>query len=319
MVKRLVCTVLAVLLLIGAASCSQTESPAESAASSKSLKESLLPATPSAVSSPESNISQKLPPSSQEESSDSAESGGSSESSGQAEQGQVVTITFPEGESLTEIFAALEENGVSTFDELMSMAENYDYSYYPLVAAAPSSGRCFRLEGYLFPDTYDFYVGEKPQDAIGRFLRNSEARITDSYRQRAAEMGYSMDQILTIASLIQREGSNPDEVANIAAVIYNRLNAGMQLEMDATITYIESDVIPYFSGDIDPFRALYNTYKCPALPAGPICNPGLSTIEAALYPSDVPYLYFCHDASDNYYYASTYEEHQQNLQKAGIG
>ncbi len=189
MVKRLVCTVLAVLLLIGAASCSQTESPAESAASSKSLKESLLPATPSAVSSPESNISQKLPPSSQEESSDSAESGGSSESSGQAEQGQVVTITFPEGESLTEIFAALEENGVSTFDELMSMAENYDYSYYPLVAAAPSSGRCFRLEGYLFPDTYDFYVGEKPQDAIGRFLRNSEARITDSYRQRAAEMG----------------------------------------------------------------------------------------------------------------------------------
>lgn len=151
------------------------------------------------------------------------------------------------------------------------------------------------------------------------FLRNSEARITDSYRQRAAEMGYSMDQILTIASLIQREGSNPDEVANIAAVIYNRLNAGMQLEMDATITYIESDVIPYFSGDIDPFRALYNTYKCPALPAGPICNPGLSTIEAALYPSDVPYLYFCHDASGNYYYASTYEEHQQNLQKAGIG
>ena len=120
MVKRLVCTVLAVLLLIGAASCSQTESPAESAASSKSLKESLLPAAPSAVSSPESNISQKLPPSSQEESSDSAESGGSSESSGQAEQGQVVTITFPEGESLTEIFAALEENGVSTFDELLS-------------------------------------------------------------------------------------------------------------------------------------------------------------------------------------------------------
>lgn len=88
-------------------------------------------------------------------------------------------------------------------------------------------------------------------------------------------------------------------------MIYNRLSAGMQLEMDATITYIESDVIPYFSGDIDPFRALYNTYKCPALPAGPICNPGLSTIEAALYPSDVPYLYFSLDARSNYYYVST--------------
>lgn len=318
MVKRLFCVISAILLL-GAASCSPAESPPESAASSKSLKEALLPTTPSVVSSPESEIPQSLPSSSQEEASGSIESGGTPESSGQAEQNQVVTITFPEGESLTEIFTTLEENGVSSFDELMSMAENYDYSYYPLVAAAPASGRCFRLEGYLFPDTYDFYVGEKPQDAIGRFLRNSEARITDDYRQRAAEMGYTMDQILTVASLIQREGSHPDEVSNIAAVIYNRLNAGMQLEMDATITYIESDVIPYFSGDIDPFRSLYNTYKCPALPAGPICNPGLSTIEAALYPSDVPYLYFCHDANGNYYYAATYEEHQQNLQKAGIG
>ena len=319
MVKRLVCMILAILLLLGAASCSHAESSPEPAASSRSLKESLLPTTPSVISSPESRVPRKLPSSSQEEASGSIESGGTPESSGQAEQNQVVTITFPEGESLTEIFTTLEENGVSSFDELMSMAENYDYSYYPLVAAAPASGHCFRLEGYLFPDTYDFYVGEKPQDAIGRFLRNSEARITDSYRQRAVEMGYTMDQILTVASLIQREGSHPDEVSNIAAVIYNRLNAGMQLEMDATITYIESDVIPYFSGDIDPFRSLYNTYKCPALPTGPICNPGLSTIEAALYPSDVPYLYFCHDANGNYYYAATYEEHQQNLQKAGIG
>lgn len=312
MKKQIVPIILTALLLVGAASCSQPNSSTESSGSSQSLKDSLLPTTPSAGSS-SSRIPDKIPSSRQ------ADSSGASEASSQAELNQVVTLTFPEGESLTEIFTDLEENGVSTFAQLTDMAENYDYSYYPLIAAAPSSGRCYRLEGYLFPDTYDFYVGEKPQDAIGRFLRNSEARITDSYRQRAAEMGYTMDQILTVASLVQREGSNPNEVANIAAVIYNRLNAGMKLEMDATITYIEDDVIPYFTGDIDPFRALYNTYKCPALPAGPICNPGLTTIEAALYPSDVPYLYFCHDSSGNYYYASTYEEHEQNLQRAGIG
>ena len=312
MKKQIISIVLAALLLAGAASCSQPNSAAESSAPSQSLKDSLLPATPS-VGSSSSRVPDNIPSSSQ------ADSSTASGASGQAETNQVVTITFPEGESLTEIFTALEENGVSTFAALTDMAENYDYSYYPLIAAAPSSGRCYRLEGYLFPDTYDFYVGEKPQDAIGRFLRNTEARITDSYRQRAAEMGYTMDQVLTVASLIQREGSNPNEVANIAAVIYNRLDAGMKLEMDATITYIEDDVIPYFTGDIDPFRALYNTYKCPALPAGPICNPGLTTIEAALYPSDAPYLYFCHDSSGNYYYASTYEEHEQNLQKAGIG
>lgn len=312
MKKQIVSIVLAALLLACAASCSQPNSAAESSASSQSLKDSLLPSTPSAGSS-SSRVPHKTPSSSQTDSS------GASGASSQAEANQVVTLTFPEGESLTEIFTALEENGVSTFAELTDMAENYDYSYYPLIAAAPSSGRCYRLEGYLFPDTYDFYVGEKPQDAIGRFLRNAEARITDSHRQRAAEMGYTIDQVLTVASLVQREGSNPNEVANIAAVIYNRLDAGMKLEMDATITYIEDDVIPYFTGDIDPFRALYNTYKCPALPAGPICNPGLTTIEAALYPSDAPYLYFCHDSSGNYYYASTYEEHEQNLQKAGIG
>ena len=231
-------------------------------------------------------------------------------------QPQTVRVTIKEGETLTQIFKKLEEKGVASFDSLMEMAQNYDYSYYPLVAARPERAeRCFLLEGYLFPDTYDFYVGEKPQDAIGRFLRNSEARITASMRQQAASMGRSMDEILTIASLIQKEGSNPQEVAKIAAVIYNRLDKGMQLQMDAATVYVEQHVKPFLSGDINRYNSYYNTYKCKALPAGPIANPGLVTINAALHPADVPYLFFCHDRDGNYYYATTYEEHQQNLQK----
>ncbi len=230
-----------------------------------------------------------------------------------------VKITVKEGMALTEIFKLLDEKGVADFDELMSTAQTYDYSYYPLVAAMPSNpNRCFRLEGYLFPDTYEFYYGQKPQDAIGRFLRNAKAKITDEMMSKASSMGYSMDEILTVASIIEKEGANSKEVAKIAAVIYNRLEAGMKLQMDCGIYYIERHVKPYISGDINRYNSFYNTYKCAALPAGPISNPGLRTINAALNPADVDYLYFCHDENANYYYALTYEEHEENLKKAGL-
>lgn len=233
-------------------------------------------------------------------------------------QRETVRVTITEGMTLTQIFKKLESNGVCSFDDLMKTAESYDYSYYPLIAARPSNTRAFKLEGYLFPNTYDFYKNEKPQDAIGRFLRVGEKYITSQDRAKARAMGYSMDQILTVASIIEKEGANPNEVRKIAAVIYNRLEAGKQLQMDSGIYYIERSVKPYISGDVNRYNSLYNMYKCKGLPAGPICNPGARTINAALDPADVNYLYFCHDSSAKYYYADTYEEHLENLKKAGI-
>lgn len=230
-----------------------------------------------------------------------------------------VKVTVKEGQALTEIFKVLDEKGVADFDELMETAATYDYSYYPLVAAIPSNAnRCFKLEGYLFPDTYEFYYGQKPQDVIGRFLRNGKAKITDSMMSQASALGYSMDEVITVASIIEKEGANSKEVAKIAAVIYNRLEAGMKLQMDSSIYYIERHVKPYLTGDVNRYNSYYNTYKCSALPAGPISNPGMRTINAALNPADVPYLYFCHDENANYYYAETYEEHQENLKLAGL-
>ncbi len=230
-----------------------------------------------------------------------------------------VFVTVKEGQAMTEIFKKLDENGVADFGELMQTAQTYDYSYYPLVAAIPSnSNRCFKLEGYLYPDTYEFYYGQKPQDVIGRFLRNGKAKITDSMLSQASALGYTMDEVITVASIIEKEGANSKEVAKIAAVIYNRLEAGMKLQMDSSIYYIERHVKPYLTGDINRFNSYYNTYKCSALPAGPISNPGMRTINAALNPADVPYLYFCHDENANYYYAETFEEHQENLKLAGL-
>lgn len=232
---------------------------------------------------------------------------------------QTVKVTINEGDTLTQIFKKLDENGVADFDALMETSQNYDYSYYPLVADIPSNpNRCFRLEGYLFPDTYEFYVDMKPQDAIGKFLRVGKVKITDSMKSQASALGYSMYEVLTVASIIEKEGANANEVSKIAAVIYNRLEEGMKLQMDSSIYYIERHVKPYLSGDINRYNSYYNTYKCPALPAGPISNPGMRTINAALNPADVDYLYFCHDENANYYYADTYEEHQENLKKAGL-
>lgn len=230
-----------------------------------------------------------------------------------------IKITVKEGQTMTEIFKILDEKGVASFDDLMNTAQTYDYSYYPLVAAIPSNAnRCFKLEGYLFPDTYEFYLNQKPQDAIGKFLRNGKAKITDSMKAQASALGYTMDEVLTVASIIEKEGANSNEVSKIAAVIYNRLEQGMKLQMDSSIYYIERHVKPYLTGDINRFNSYYNTYKCSALPAGPISNPGMRTINAALNPADVDYLYFCHDENANYYYAETYEEHKENLKLAGI-
>ncbi len=241
------------------------------------------------------------------------------EETASTQSSNTVKVTIKEGMALTEIFKKLEENGVASFDDLMNTAQTYDYSYYPLVAAIPENpNRCFRLEGYLFPNTYEFYKNQKPQDAIGKFLRGGKARITDEMMSKASALGYSMHEVITVASIIEKEGANSNEVAKIAAVIYNRLEAGMKLQMDSSIYYIERHVKPYITGDINRYNSYYNTYKCPALPAGPISNPGMRTINAALNPADVPYLYFCHDENANYYYAETYEEHEENLKKAGL-
>lgn len=240
-------------------------------------------------------------------------------SSSKMTERKTVTLSFGEGRSLTEIFEILDEYGVADFDELMKTSETYDYSYYPLVAEIPSDpNRCFKLEGYLFPDTYEFYTNQKPQDVIGKFLRGGKSKITEQMMAQASSLGYTMDEVLTVASIIEKEGAKLSEVSKIAAVIYNRLDAGMKLQMDSSIYYIERHVKPYLSGDINRYNSYYNTYKCAALPAGPISNPGMTTINAALNPADVDYLYFCHDANGKYYYAATYEEHQANLKLAGI-
>lgn len=226
-----------------------------------------------------------------------------------------VKITIPEGYTAARIFETLEAKGVAKKDDLFHAMQNSNFSDYSLIAALPSSAeRCFNLEGYLYPNTYEFYVGDSPENIIKKFLKTSENRITQECRNAASSLGYSMDDMIILASILEKEVHNSSELANVSSVFHNRLKAGQRLQSDATIKYVEGAIKPYITGDINRYNSFYNTYKCKALPAGAICNPGKNAIEGALYPAQTDYMYFANDKAGNYYYAATYEEHLANLE-----
>lgn len=229
-------------------------------------------------------------------------------------------ITFVEGSTLTEIFKLLDENGVASYESLMNVAQSTQLNNYEIYSQIPNDeNRCFKLEGYLFPDTYDFFLDEPPESVISRFLSNTDVKITDEMRQRATELGYTMDEIIIIASIIQAEGAFPDDASTIAGIIYNRLEDGIKLQMDSTYFYVEDDIASYVGEEnMDSYKEIYDTYTCYSLPQGPVCNPGMFAINAALYPEETDYYYFCHDNAGNTYYATNYSDHLANCRKAGL-
>lgn len=232
-----------------------------------------------------------------------------------------VKVTIPEGFSLIQICQRLDAAGVNSFEKLFDCATTDDFSEYSAISEAGfPANRCFQLEGYLFPDTYVFYRDENPKSVWGRFLHNFSVK-TESYTGMTDKFGWSMDQAVIFASLLEREAGNDNEVAKVSSVMHNRLDSGMMLQLDASIVYVENYIKPYISGDINRFNAYYNTYKTAALPAGPICNPGLRALSAALNPADTDYYYFANDNAEppNYYYSATLAEHQAILEQYNIG
>lgn len=217
-----------------------------------------------------------------------------------------VEVMFPEGFTMQQIFERLEENKVASVEDLMEAAKNFSYNYSFLDPA--ELGDANRLEGYLFPDTYEFYAYMEPSSAINKFLDNYGRRVTDEMEAQAANRGKTMDEIIIIASLIEKEAGNNEERGKIASVIYNRLNAGMPLQIDATVNYITGNN-EIADGDLEIDNP-YNTYVYKGLPPGPISNPGLASINAALNPENTGYYYYALDTSTmTHKFSRTYEEH----------
>ncbi|MVB09786.1 YceG-like family protein [Caprobacter fermentans] len=291
----------------GAVSSSPSSAGAEESPSDSS------PASGSADSSASSAAASSRAVSSPAFSNTSSPASGSKAPSSE-EKPKIVKVTIPEGFTLPQVAARLEANGVCGSKDFISTAQAYDFSYYSLVEKIGSSpNRCYRLEGYLYPDTYEFYVGMKPQDAVGKFLRNAEQQIGDKY----SYSGMTTDQLVTLASIIEREADDPDNMRKVSSVFHNRLKTGMILQADSTRDYCNLYLVPQFG---DKYNKYYNTYpnRSPGLPAGPISNPGADALYAAAHPADTDYLYFATGTDHNYYYGATQQDRDTLMANAGV-
>ncbi|WP_177180760.1 endolytic transglycosylase MltG [[Clostridium] polysaccharolyticum] len=228
------------------------------------------------------------------------------------ELSSIVRLTIPEGYSLAQIADLTVKKGVCQSTKAFIKAANavMPSSYWFLKDVKKTSARCFYLEGYLYPSTYEFYRNTAPEDVLAKILKNTGNQLTKAQEARAKELGYTLDQVLAIASIIEKEVSISTEQANVSSVLHNRLSSSEKLQCDATINYVEHYIKPYITGNKDRYNVYYNTYKCKALPSGPICNPGKKAIQAALYPNNTNYLFFCSSKKGKYYYSETYKEHQ---------
>ena len=203
---------------------------------------------------------------------------------------EITRITFPEGYTMEQIFTLLEDNGICDKDELYDVAANYDFSYDWLDGL--ELGDPNRLEGYLFPDTYDFYQGESAVNAIDRFLNRFHYILTlDMYKQ-AENLGITMHEAVIIASLIEEEAGPEDNRSYFASVIFNRLHDGWKLQLDSTLNYIKGTSTFDLTYDDMEIDSPYNTYMYEGLPPGPISNPGKASLEAALNPASTNYWFW---------------------------
>ena len=221
-----------------------------------------------------------------------------------------VTVTIPEGYTVDQIFTLLEEKGVASVEDLQDMAANHDYAFSFLQDL--ELGDYHRLEGYLYPDTYEFTTPQNPLYVINKMLVRFDEQFTDAMRQEVADSGRTIHEIITIASMIEKETDGNDR-ADIASVIYNRLNnpsGGTQgyLQIDATLAYINGGKVPTEADkSID---SPYNTYLYKGLPAGPISNPGLESIKAAMNPNSTSYYYYALGDDGVHHFFTTYEKQQ---------
>ncbi len=230
-----------------------------------------------------------------------------------------VDITFPEGLELHEIKARFVEAGLCSAEEFDKYA---DVSYYDYEFLNNIPDRENKLEGYLFPDTYNFSYEEGIQSMLDKMLSDFNTKVYQPLKSEVQRQGKTFDDVVIMASIIEREGASENEFKKISGVFYNRLNRKGEsvgkLESCATVQYILKERKAVLDVEDTKIDSLYNTYMYTGLPVGPISAPGYAAILAAVYPEESDYLYFCADGNGTHYFATTLAEHEQNKRKAGL-
>ena len=251
----------------------------------------------------------------------------------------IVSVTIPEGYECRQIFELLEKNEVCTVEELELASQECDFGEFWFLQDLEQTGP-YCLEGFLFPDTYEFYTSDDPERVLRKLLRDFEYRFDETMEEdlvslnawlaeELSSFGYSEEEIqaqrlsirdlVTIASMIERETAGSGESATIASVIYNRLCDPdfPYLNIDATIQYALGERKANLTYEDTQIESPYNTYTNPGLPAGPISNPGLNSLRAALHPEDTVYYYYALDTDGTHHFSATLEEHNRFLESLG--
>lgn len=224
-------------------------------------------------------------------------------------------LVVPEGYTVEMIAAKCEEQGICTAQEFLNAAQSVTTTDFPYLEDVPTGADVeYKIQGYLFPATYDIYTTTTAESLVEWMLQTFENYYTEDLQQRAAELGYSSYDVVTRASIVEREAKVDDERAMIAGVINNRLKNGMLLQMCPTVLYplthgmYDQSQVYYTDLELD---SPYNTYMYSGLPVGPICNPGIACINAVLYPAEHNYLYYhvSDEEEGTHVFTETYEEH----------
>lgn len=227
-----------------------------------------------------------------------------------------VKVSIPEGYTLLRIAWLLEEKGLCTEEEFIEAAQTanewLDMASYPFLQGAfDSENVCFYLEGYIFPLTYEIAEGTDVKSIIKMFLNGTKQKFNDDFMAKVQASGYSLHEILTIASVIEKEAYSNEQREMVASILYNRIDAKMGFQCDVTTKYCEGVIKLAYPERFDELNRYYNSYICKGIMAGPICNPGMESINAALSPAQSDYLFFIIGTVPPYEakYSKTWEEH----------
>jgi len=229
-------------------------------------------------------------------------------------------VTIPEGWRAEEIADRLASRGIGTAEQFMSVVRQGHSSDPALMSRPPGAS----LEGYLFPDSYSFDSKTTMEVMADRMVAQFDARFSQEMREKAAALGMSVHQAVTLASIIEREAVLPSERPLMAGVFYNRLKEGMLLQSDPTVQYALASTDAASQRQYGWWKkelteqdlridSPYNSYRYPGLPPGPICNPGIASLMAAVNPTPTDYLYFVARPDGSHAFAKTLEEHNQNV------
>jgi UPF0755 protein len=233
---------------------------------------------------------------------------------------QEVAVTIPEGWRAEQVADLLTKQNIMDGSVFLAAARQGTAIEHPLLAARPAGAG---FEGYLFPETYRLPAQAKPEDLLSRMLDTMQSRLPAGWESMAAAQNLNFYQVLTLASIVEREAVVPDERPIIASVYLNRIKKEMYLQADPTVQYAmgfqpESGQwwkTPVTLEEYQNVNSPYNTYLYPGLPPGPICSPGASSIAAVLQPAQTSYLFFLARGDGTHVFAETWEEHQRNVQQ----